>query len=104
MNQQTMAWPFSRTTSILCALTTAHAALILLVWIAAFVFDAQVINARVWLVGAWAWALWLFVLALRFKQDTKLIVATVAVCAALFVPSVSTIYSFTMWAIGGFAP
>ena len=104
MNQRTTAWPFSRTSSVLCALATAHALVVLIVWVAAFIFDAQVVNARVWLAAAWIWAVWLFVLGWRLKRDTKLIVATLVICVALFVPSVSTIYSFTIWAIEGFAP
>lgn len=103
MNTRTV-WPFSRTSSILCALAAIHALLVLLVWIATFVYDAPMINARVWLVVAWLWVVWIFVLAPRLRQDAKLVIATAVVCAVLYVPSASTIYSFTIWAINGFAP
>lgn len=104
MNTQTVSWPFSRASSILCAIAAIHALLILLAWLAAFVFDAPVINARVWLAVAWLWLVWIFVLVPRLKQDSKLIIGTIVICVALFVPTASTIYSFTMWAIDGFAP
>ncbi|MBI2313086.1 MAG: hypothetical protein HYU77_11355 [Betaproteobacteria bacterium] len=104
MNTRTVSWPFSRASSILCALAATHALLILLAWLAAFVFDAPVINARIWLVIAWLWIVWIFVLAPRLKRDAKLIIATAVICAAIFWPTASTIYSFTIWAISGFAP
>lgn len=105
MNTQAAAsWPFSRTSSILCALAATHALFILFAWLAAFVLDAPVINARVWLIVAWLWLVWVFVLIPRLKRDAKLAIWTIVICAALFVPSASTIYSFTSWAINGFAP
>lgn len=97
-------WPFSRTTSILCAFAAVHALSVLLAWIAAFVYDAPMINARAWLVVAWLWVAWIFVLALRLRQDAKLVAATAVICVVLLWPTASTIYSFTMWAIEGFAP
>lgn len=104
MNTKLFPWPFSRTSSILCALAATHALLILLAWLAAFVFDTPVTNARVWLVVAWLWIVWIFALAPRFKRDGKLIIGTAVICAAFFWPTASTIYSFTIWAINGFAP
>ena len=82
-----------------------HALLILGWWYAAIWkdFDIPLVNGRIWLVGAWAWIAWPIYALLR-RRLTRLSVAGLVLGAAVIAPTVSTIYSFSAWAIGGFAP
>ena len=101
-DQTTLRWGFSQKSIVYCILAIAHASLVFWLWFAAFILDDQIVNARYWLVIAWGWFGWLLVLVPRVRREPKLVVPTMLICAGLFVPCVSAIYSFTIWAVGRF--
>jgi len=96
--------PFSRGSLVLSGIAIAHAVLVLIIWFAGIVLDWPMFNARLWLIFAWLWTVWLLVLSWRAKHDAKLVLITILICVALILPSFTTIYVFTAWWIQGFAP
>jgi hypothetical protein len=81
-----------------------HAVVVTAWWWAAIYADAAIFSSRVWLVVAWSWLVWPGVLIVARTQASRLTVGSIAVGALVIVPSVPTIYTFTAWSIGGFAP
>jgi hypothetical protein len=81
-----------------------HALVVLAFWAAEFIADLHVISARWWLALAWLWLIWPVVLAFHPARTWKSVAIALGVGIALLLPCVSTIYTFTVWAIEGFAP
>jgi hypothetical protein len=81
-----------------------HALLVTAWWWAAIYADVAVVSSGVWLVAAWGWLIWPVALLVARAQASRLTVGSVVVGALVIVPSVPTIYTFTAWSIGGFAP
>jgi hypothetical protein len=81
-----------------------HALLVTAWWWAAIHANVAVVSGRVWLVAAWGWLIWPVVLLVARAQASRLTVGSVVVGAVVIVPTLPTIYAFTAWSIGGFAP
>ena len=89
------------------ALATAaivHALLVVLLWVGQFYFDVSILPGRVWLVLAWSWLIWPVVLLLHPDRSPMRVFMPCLVGLALLAPCLSTVWSFTAWAFGGFAP
>ena len=82
----------------------AHALAVLLVWMAVFKFDVDLVSARLWLAVAWLWVLWPLAFLLGPARFRLKLLAPFAVAIALLLPCVGTIHTFTVWAVSGFAP
>jgi hypothetical protein len=80
-----------------------HAAVIAASWWLMFYADVDVIPGKVWVVLAWAWLVWPVVVVV-WRQASRLTVAALGLGILIMVPCASTIYTFTAWSIGGFAP
>ena len=81
-----------------------HAAIVLSLWVATFPADLEVIPGKLWLALAWLWIVWPIAIALHPAFDFKQRVLPVVAGAALLAPCIPVIYTFTVWAIWGFAP
>ena len=81
-----------------------HAAVVLAIWLAQFAGDLYVIPARWWLGLAWLWIVWPVLLVLHPARTTKRVLVPLAIGVVLLLPCASTIFTFTVWAVEGFAP
>ena len=81
-----------------------HALAILAVWIVTFRFDIELMPARVWLAGAWAWLFWPLAMLLHPARFRMALLVPLGVALVLLWPCLGTIYTFTVWSITGFAP
>ena len=81
-----------------------HALAILAVWIVTFRFDIELMPARVWLAGAWAWLFWPLAMVLNPARFRMALLVPLGVALVLLWPCLGTIYTFTVWSITGFAP
>ena len=95
-----------RTSQRIIAIAAVVHALLVSAWWWASIYadiDIPIVNGRVWFVGAWAWIIWPIYVLARAKV-TRLTVAALIFGAAVIAPAVPTVYAFTVWSIGGFAP
>ena len=83
-----------------------HALLVLSWWYAAIWADIDIpfVSGRMWLAVAWAWLCWPIYVLMRRRHLPRLTFGAVAAGAAVLAPAIPTIYTFSAWAIGGFAP
>jgi hypothetical protein len=90
---------------IIALTIVVHAGLIAAWWWAAIYADIDTprILRQLWFPLAWAWVLWP-VYALAKYRAAPLVWAALVVGGLLVAPAVSTVYAFTVWSIGGFAP
>jgi uncharacterized membrane protein YGL010W len=96
--------PLDRQYKILGALAVAHAALVLLLWLAVFYAEIDVLSGRAWLALVWLWLLWPLALAFHPRRSLKRFVVPTIVGVAVLAPCIPTAYTFTSWAVFGFAP
>lgn len=82
----------------------AHASVATLLWYVRIMMDSDVLPARVWTVVTLLWLLWLFAIALARKENRVRWLWTIIIALAILSPTYSTLYSFAVWSIGGFAP
>ena len=88
-------------TQILCV---AHALLVTTLWYAMFMLDKNIAKAGTWTTLAVLWSLWIFSVAFPGRTRRLRWVAILAICAFILSPTFSTLYSFAVWSVGGFAP
>lgn len=88
----------------LAVVAIVHALLVALLWVGEFYFDVTVLPARVWLVLAWSWLIWPVALLLHPDRSPLRVFVPCLIGIALLAPCLSTVWTFTVWAIGGFAP
>jgi hypothetical protein len=84
--------------------TVLHAALIALLWVGDFYFEVWEMPGRVWLLLSWLWLAWPILLLLHPGRSPIRVLLPTFVGLALLAPCLTTIWSFTVWSIGGFAP
>jgi len=89
---------------VLCGLGVLHALAVVLIWVSQFAFDIALIGARAWLILAWGWLIWVFILVPLRKHAPRLVLSTLLLTAVLLTPCVTTVYTFTAWSVEGFAP
>jgi hypothetical protein len=89
---------------LLVLLAVGHAFLVLFVWWAMFYVNVELFSARAWLVGAWLWAVWPFILVLHPARSLLRVSIALGIGALMLAPCAPTIFAFTVWAISGFAP
>jgi hypothetical protein len=85
----------------LCAL---HALVVLLVWAGEFYIGMAMISGRTWLVLAWLWLVWPFVLSLHPAGTRRRVILPVVIGIILLAPCVGSIFLFTVWALERLAP
>ena len=88
----------------LAVVAIVHALLVALSWAGEFYFDLTILPGRVWLVLAWLWLTWPLVLLLHPDRSPMRVFVPCLISFALLAPCLSTVWTFTVWAIGGFAP
>jgi len=81
-----------------------HAALVTVLWWFMIYADQKLIPVRLWFALGWAWIIWPIGMVIAWSRASRLTVASTVAGAAVIAPAVSTIYSFTVWLVGGFAP
>jgi hypothetical protein len=81
-----------------------HALAITAIWAAMFYADIAVLSGPIWLVFAWLWLTWPVSLVVARRNIGRLTVAAVVASAVILLPTITTMYTFTVWSIGGFAP
>jgi hypothetical protein len=104
MNTAAALVPSRQRFRALSAGTIVHASIVLLLWLGVFYADLEIISGRWWLLLVWLWLIWPPLLVLHPVQTVKRVAVPVAVGLALMIPCIPTAFSFTAWALGGFAP
>ena len=94
----------SATFRALAAASVVHALVVALLWAGKFHFDIPIVPARAWLGLAWGWLIWPVVLLLHRDRSPFRVLVPSLIGVALLGPCLSTVWSFTTWALGGFAP
>ena len=89
---------------VFAALAIAHATLALSLWLVAIYADAHVLPGRTWLALVWLWLLWPLTLALHPGRSLPRFVIPTLLGALFLAPCIPTAYTFTSWAVLGFAP
>ena len=89
---------------ILIAGCMLHAVLVLALWAQTIIADRPLIPGKAWLALAWLWLVWPALLAAYSPRNLRNVVVPILVGALIIVPCIPTVYTFTIWAIGGFAP
>jgi hypothetical protein len=84
---------------VCCALAIAHAALVFWFWYAAMFLDKHLIDTTPWLMMGWSWLFWVAVLAPRARHEAKLVFPTLLAGLGFMIPCISTIYTFSVWAL-----
>jgi hypothetical protein len=85
------------------ALLIAHALLVLLVWVGWFYFNVGVVSARTWVTLCWLWLIWPMLLMLLPGRTARRVFVPLLIGIALLAPCLSTLWSFAVWTLGGFA-
>ena len=82
----------------------AHAIAVSLVWYMLFVLDKDVVAPSAWVALAATWPLWS--IATWFAGRSRRLGWCVVLVVGLIIlsPTLSTLYSFVVWHMGGFAP
>ncbi len=88
----------------LAAGAVVHAALIAVLWGGEVYLDISVIPGRAWLIFSWLWHVWPVVLLLHPERSLLRVLVPSLIGLGLLAPCLTTIWSFTAWAVGGFAP
>jgi hypothetical protein len=88
----------------LAALAVVHAVLVLVLWLSAIQADVVAVSGRVWLFLTWLWLAWLPVLFLHPGRTRLRFIVPATLSLVALVPCIPTAYTFTVWAVGGFAP
>jgi len=81
-----------------------HAILILGIWVLVFKFNLDVMPGKVWMGLALVWFVWLVVAVMSKRENRMRWVFVIAIGVLLLSPTISTLYTFTVWSIEGFAP
>jgi len=89
---------------LLSLLAFAHALLVLVSWWAMFYLNVQQFSARAWLLLAWLWVVWPFMLSLHRARSASPMSIALGIGALLLAPCAPTIFAFTVWTVIGFAP
>jgi hypothetical protein len=69
-----------------------------------FMQDRNIVSARVWTGLAVIWLIWMAAPFLSGKEGRRGWTITVALGLGILIPTYSTLYSFAVWSIEGFAP
>jgi len=88
----------------LAAVAIGHAVLVLCVWGGMIYFDLSIISAGAWLALFWSWLIWPVAFLAKSRRSLRGGLAPCVVGVVLLVPCLSTAWTFTLWAIEGFAP
>jgi hypothetical protein len=93
--------PLSKKLALGCL---AHAIAVTAEWILEFVLDLDLVPGKIWLIAALLWPLWVVPFLLSSPTMTKRWVLFGGTGLLILTPTLSTIYTYSAWAIGGFAP
>jgi hypothetical protein len=88
----------------LLLLVIGHALLLLAGWWEMFHTHVGLFSARWWLVLAWLWVAWPFVLFVFPARPRLLNWIAVGTGVLFLIPCVPWVFAFTVWTIWGFAP
>lgn len=89
---------------LLPLLAVIHASLVFAIWY--YIWDGYLdfISAQQWLVAAWSWLVWFWMLFFApYRSSLWTWIALVA-GVLLLTPCTTTIFAVTVWSINGFAP
>jgi hypothetical protein len=88
----------------LAAMGVIHALIVLAIWAATFLGHLDAISGKVWVGFAWLWLIWPVMLLLYPERTILRVIVPVTISAALLAPCVPVLFTFTVWAVQGFAP
>jgi hypothetical protein len=69
-----------------------------------FLLDKDVIATRVWIGMAAGWLLWFIAIGFSGRSRRLAWCVTLVVGLVVLAPTFSTLYSFAVWQLKGFAP
>lgn len=81
----------------------AHATAITALWILVFTFDFNLLPSRIWMILGLTWIVWLVAAAVAPLETRRKWILTVVIGVLIQVPAISTLYTFLVWWIEGFA-
>jgi hypothetical protein len=82
-----------------------HACCITAFWILVFEFDVDPpITGRSWMLLAFSWLAWWVVIASSRSEVRRNRAIAGLIGILILAPTISTVYSFLVWAVAGFAP
>lgn len=88
----------SRTSlGVLSIAAVTHAALVLTAWVGEFYAGFSMLSGKLWLVLAWSWLAWPFVLAAHPGATRRRVAVPIILGLILLVPCLSTIFLFSVW-------
>ena len=94
----------SLTFSVLACVCVLHALVVLLVWAGEFYVGMAMVSGRTWLILAWLWLVWPFVLALHPAGSRRRVLLPIVLGIILLAPCVGSIFLFTVWALEHITP
>lgn len=89
---------------MLALLAIGHALAVFILWWLAMKMDQTLVPAALWLILAWVWVIWPFVLAAQIRRAPIRTLTALGMSALLLAPCAPTVFAFTAWTISGFAP
>jgi len=81
-----------------------HACAVTGSWYVLFMQDKDIVSVRTWTLLAAIWPLWILALVFPDRVQRLRWLAVLIVGLIILTPTYSTLYSFLVWRIGGFAP
>jgi hypothetical protein len=97
----TMSTPRRMWTQVLCIV---HAFIVSAIWYVMFMLDRDIVKVRTWVALAILWLVWIFSVAFPGRTRRLRWVAVLSLGTIILSPTFSTLYTFAVWSIGGFAP
>jgi hypothetical protein len=89
---------------LLIGLCLLHAILATLLWVLVFKFGVEMISGKLWAGMTTVWLLWLLFIAFSPRKHLKMWILAVVASSLILAPTYSTLYTFLVWTIEGFAP
>jgi len=89
---------------LLAVACLSHAASATALWYALFFHDWRPNTSADWLFLAVSWPLWALLLLPPGKQQRLQWLAVLVISLVVLSPTFSTLYTFAIWSIEGFAP
>ena len=81
-----------------------HAAIASGIWVLMFMFDVDILSGKAWMVLTLVWVVWVGAPIISPKAIKMRWTLTIAAGLLLLAPTISTLYTFIIWGIWGFAP
>jgi hypothetical protein len=90
--------------SALAVACVLHASSVFAFWSAEYWADIDLMPTKAWLVLGWLWLAWPVALSLHRDRSLIRVAVPLSIGFAALAVCIPTIFTLTVWSIGGFAP